>query len=76
MLFTLTLKSNSSELSYDFNLPMYLEDDIDYEKFPNFDTYNSIPNVIQKHNCFEGSIKNRITLIPNVGMNSKRWRLK
>lgn len=58
MSFTFTLTGNSSELNYDFNPPIYLEDDIEYEiGLVNFDTYNSIPNIDKSNNCFEWSRK-------------------
>lgn len=50
---TFTLTNNSSTLSYNFNPPIYLDEDssVEYEiGLANFDTFNSIPNVNQSNN--------------------------
>lgn len=50
MSLTFTLTGQSSLLTYNFNPPIYLDDDMEYEiGLANFDTFNSIPN-IDKHN--------------------------
>lgn len=54
MSFTFTLSEKSSVLSYDFSPPIYLDEEFDYEiGLTNFDSYNSIPNIDEKNNCFE-----------------------
>ncbi|KAJ8937201.1 hypothetical protein NQ318_005967 [Aromia moschata] len=46
-------RGKSSELTYDFNPPIYLDDDVDYEiGLVNFDSFYSIPNVDDKNNTF------------------------
>lgn len=53
MSFSFILSGNSSELSYDFNPPIYLEDDVDYEiGLINFDSFYSIPNIDETNNAF------------------------
>lgn len=53
MSFSFTLSGKSSVLSYNFNPPIYLEDNMDYEiGLTNFDSYNSIPNVDVINNKF------------------------
>lgn len=53
MSFTCALSGKSSILSYNFNPPIYLEDDVDYEiGLTNFDTYNIIPNIDNSNNSF------------------------
>lgn len=50
---TFTLTGRSSFLSYDFNPPIYLDEDVDYEiGLANFDTFNSIPNIDKTNNVF------------------------
>lgn len=64
MSFTFTLTGKSSELNYDFNPPIYLDDDIEYELgLVNFDTYNSIPNIDGNNNRFEWKRGSSATLI-------------
>lgn len=53
MSFTFALSGESSILSYNFNPPIYLDDEIDYEiGLTNFDTYNVIPNIDNSNNKF------------------------
>lgn len=52
---TFTLTNRSSVLSYNFNPPIYLDEDssVEYEiGLANFDTFNLIPNVNEKNNIF------------------------
>ena len=53
MAFSFILSGTSSELNFDFNPPIYLEDDINYEiGLVNFDSFYSIPNVDETNNTF------------------------
>lgn len=53
MSLTFTLTGRSSILSHNFNPPIYLEDDLEYEiGLANFDTFNSIPNIDSTNNVF------------------------
>lgn len=53
MSLTFTLTGNSSVLTSQFNPPIYLEEDVDYEiGLSNFDTFNTIPNVDERNNIF------------------------
>lgn len=50
---TFTLSGRSSELRTDFNPPLYLDEESDYQLcLLNFDTFNSIPNVDETNNTF------------------------
>lgn len=50
---TFTLSARSSVLSNNFNPPIYLEEDVEYEiGMSNFDTFNSIANVDSTNNLF------------------------
>lgn len=54
MSITLALSGQSSDLSYNFNPPLYLDDDVEYEVgLTNFETYNSIPNIDDTNNKFK-----------------------
>lgn len=54
MSFTFALSGDSSVLSYNFNPPLYLDDDINYEiGLTNFETFNSIPNIDNTNNTFK-----------------------
>ncbi|KAJ8932205.1 hypothetical protein NQ314_014839, partial [Rhamnusium bicolor] len=47
------LSGQSSHLSDNFNPPLYLDDDVQYEiGLTNFETYNSIPNIDDTNNTF------------------------
>lgn len=55
MSLTFTLTHNSPILSYNFNPPIYLDDDptVEYEiGLANFDTFNLIPNIDKTNNVF------------------------
>lgn len=53
MSFTFALSGESSVLNYNFNPPIYLDDEVDYEiGLTNFDTYNIIPNIDNSNNKF------------------------
>lgn len=53
MSFSFILNGKSSILSYDFNPPIYLEENEDYEiGLTNFDSFYSIPNIDEKNNTF------------------------
>lgn len=53
MSYSFTLSGNSSTLSYDFNPPIYLDVNVDYEiGLVNFNSFNTIPNVDETNNVF------------------------
>lgn len=53
MSLTFTLSGESSVLTSQFNPPIYLEEDVNYEiGLSTFDTFNSIPNIDARNNVF------------------------
>lgn len=53
MSFSFTLSGNSSIISYDFNPPIYLDENEDYEiGLVNFSSFNTIPNIDKSNNMF------------------------
>lgn len=53
MSFSFTLSGNSSVINYNFNPPIYLEENVDYEiGLVNFSSFNTIPNVDKSNNMF------------------------
>lgn len=53
MSLSFTLSGNSSILSYNFNPPIYLDDDVEYEVgLVNFNSFNTMPNIDESNNLF------------------------
>lgn len=63
MSFSFTLTGNSSILSYDFNPPIYLDENTDYEiGLVSFNSFNTIPNIDNTNNIFVWGEKNKMNI--------------
>lgn len=71
MSMTFVFTGESSNLSYNFNPPIYLEDDIDYEiGLTNFESFNNIPTIDKTNNTFKWGEKYEHTVeIPEGAYN-------
>lgn len=70
MSLTFTLTGNSSILGYNFNPPIYLDEDpsIEYEiGLANFDTFHMIPNIEKTNNVFVWGDENKYSVMVPVG---------
>lgn len=71
MSLTFTLTGRSSILGYNFNPPIYLDEDptVEYEiGLANFDTFNMIPNIEKSNNIFVwGETNNMRTVEVPIG---------